>query len=58
MKPAVSANLLQRALCIGRRGVALHKLGLKKEAIGELEASLKLIQNDEFEKVLNEIKSD
>ncbi|XP_017770310.1 PREDICTED: dyslexia susceptibility 1 candidate gene 1 protein homolog [Nicrophorus vespilloides] len=50
--PAVAANLKERAICIGRRGCALHKVGMKKQAIDELKASLKLERISLFEDYL------
>lgn len=47
MKPAVDANLAERAACIGRRGMALWKIGMLNQAISELQAALKLKPNDE-----------
>jgi hypothetical protein len=54
MKPEVPSNLTERALCIGRRGIALIKLGLISEGIGELKVSLKLVPNEEFSSQLND----
>ncbi|XP_044255773.1 dynein axonemal assembly factor 4-like [Tribolium madens] len=54
MKPEVPLNLRERALCIGTRGVALVKLGLIKEGIGELKASLTLVPNENFSLQLEE----
>ncbi|XP_971936.2 dynein axonemal assembly factor 4 [Tribolium castaneum] len=54
MKPEVPSNLRERALCIGTRGIALVKLGLIREGIGELKASLALIPNESFSLQLEE----
>ncbi|XP_044758343.1 dynein axonemal assembly factor 4-like [Coccinella septempunctata] len=52
--PKVEANLKERAECIGRRGMALCKLKMLSKGIGELEASLKLMKNEEFASFLQE----
>lgn len=54
LKPEVPLNLKERALCVGRRGIALVKLGLIKEGIGELKASLSLVPNEGFSYQLEE----
>ncbi|CAH0546257.1 unnamed protein product [Brassicogethes aeneus] len=56
LKPAVPINLEQRALCIGRRGVALCKLNMFKHGISELEISIKMLPNEFFQKALEEAK--
>ncbi|XP_060531746.1 dynein axonemal assembly factor 4-like [Cylas formicarius] len=56
LKPALPVNLVARALCIGRRGVALCKLGLLKQGLTEFEASLRLKPNSEFEAALEETR--
>lgn len=58
MKPEVQANLNQRAECIGRRGMALCKLKKLSQGIDELEASLKLVHNEEFKQFLNEAEKE
>lgn len=55
MKPAVSQNLRERALCIGWRGIALAQLGLPQEGIEELKASLCLRPNEGLQEKLQEI---
>lgn len=55
LKPEVALNLRERALCIGRRGEALCKLGFTKQGVGELKISLKLISSDHFANVLEMI---
>ncbi|KAL3285217.1 hypothetical protein HHI36_019331 [Cryptolaemus montrouzieri] len=52
MVPKVDANLRERAECIGRRGMALCKLKMLSKGIDELEASLKLIPNEEYKEFL------
>ncbi|CAH1170066.1 unnamed protein product [Phaedon cochleariae] len=52
LKPECSSNLQERAICIGRRGQALCKLGMKKQGLDELKFSLKLVHDDEFKKIL------
>ncbi|KAJ8964490.1 hypothetical protein NQ314_004777 [Rhamnusium bicolor] len=56
LKPEVPQNLKERALCIGRRGVALCKIDLIKQGIGELQISLKLVPNECFKTILEEVK--
>ncbi|XP_066149155.1 dynein axonemal assembly factor 4-like [Euwallacea fornicatus] len=63
-KPLCEVNLHERAVCIGRRGIALFKLGLLQQGISELQASIKLESNEEFrialegyEKELEEVKT-
>ncbi|XP_030750448.1 LOW QUALITY PROTEIN: dynein assembly factor 4, axonemal [Sitophilus oryzae] len=56
LRPALPINLDDRALCIGRRGVALFKLGFLKQGISELKASLKLKKDEEFENILNDFE--
>ncbi|KAL1501698.1 hypothetical protein ABEB36_006980 [Hypothenemus hampei] len=55
-KPLSSVNLHERAVCLGRRGMALYKLGFAKEGISELQASLKLEENIKFNNTLAEYK--
>nr|XP_023012256.1 dynein assembly factor 4, axonemal-like [Leptinotarsa decemlineata] len=52
LKPECASNLKERAQCIGRRGEALCKLGMKKQGTDELKFSLKLMKNDHFQNVL------
>lgn len=54
MKPEVPLNLKERALCIGRRGIALINLGLLKQGIDELKVSIKLVPNEELSKKVDE----
>ncbi|XP_019871374.1 dynein axonemal assembly factor 4-like [Aethina tumida] len=56
LKPAVPVNLKERALCIGRRGVALCRLNVLKHGINELEASLRLLPDEYFEQELKDAK--
>ncbi|XP_045464609.1 dynein axonemal assembly factor 4-like [Harmonia axyridis] len=56
--PKIEANLKQRADCIGRRGMALCKLKMLSKGIGELEASLKLMKNEEYETFLKEAETE
>nr|CAI5862059.1 unnamed protein product [Callosobruchus analis] len=58
LQPAVPSNQLQRALCTGRRGVALCRLGMLRQGIGELQYSLKLMPNAEFMEALDNAKKD
>ncbi|XP_050296981.1 dynein axonemal assembly factor 4-like [Anthonomus grandis grandis] len=58
LKPALPVNKEDRALCLGRRGEALFKLGFLKQGISELEASNKLNKCNEFEKLLAEFKAE
>lgn len=55
MKPEVPQNLRERALCIGWRGIALTHLGLVKEGIEELKASLCLKPDEGLHGKLQEI---
>lgn len=47
MKPAVDGNFEERATCISRRGLALFKIGLYKEAFSELEIAIRMKPNDD-----------
>nr|CAH7722618.1 unnamed protein product [Callosobruchus chinensis] len=58
LQPAVPSNQLQRALCTGRRGVALCRLGMLKQGIDELVYSLKLMPNAEFMEALDNASKD
>lgn len=53
MKPECLANLNERALCIGWRGIALYKLGMKKEGIQEIKHSVNLKPSQTFEEFLD-----
>lgn len=53
LKPQCETNVNARALCIGQRGMALCKLGLKREGIEELVHSLKLKPSSYFQDVLD-----
>ncbi|XP_066257616.1 dynein axonemal assembly factor 4-like [Euwallacea similis] len=53
-KPLCAVNLHERAVCIGRRGIALFKLGLLQQGISELQASIKLENSEEFRIALQE----
>ncbi|XP_018577315.1 dynein assembly factor 4, axonemal-like [Anoplophora glabripennis] len=55
LKPEVTLNLKERALCIGRRGEALCKLGFTRPGIEEIKTSLKLMPDDHFADVLKTI---
>lgn len=54
--PRSQINLHQRAVCLGRRGVALFKMGFATQGISELQASLKLEDCVEFRKTLEEFE--
>ncbi|VEN49219.1 unnamed protein product [Callosobruchus maculatus] len=58
LQPAVPSNQLQRALCTGRRGVALCRLGMLRQGIDELVYSLKLMPNAEFMEALDNARKD
>lgn len=53
MKSACPSNLKERATCIGRRGIALCKIGMKKQGIDELSYSLNLVPDDKLEEFLD-----
>lgn len=57
MKPECDANLQERALCIARRGMALCKLGMKREGIEELLHSQKLKRCEYVEEFLDDVDS-
>lgn len=56
--PKVDANLKERAECIGRRGMALCKLKMLSKGIDEIEASLKLVENEEYKNFLLEAEKE
>ncbi|CAH1977198.1 unnamed protein product [Acanthoscelides obtectus] len=56
--PPVPSNQRQRALCTGRRGIALCKLGMLRQGIDELVFSLKLMPNAEFMEALDHARKD
>ncbi|KAF7282720.1 dynein axonemal assembly factor 4 [Rhynchophorus ferrugineus] len=56
LKPISPINLDERALCIGRRGIALFKLGFTKQGIAEIKESLKKKNNDELTAILNDLE--
>lgn len=56
LKPSLPINLHERAICFGRRGMALFRLGFFKQGISELEASIKLDKSSEFESILEECR--
>lgn len=57
MVPAVPANLKDRTDCIGRRGMALCKIGIVKDGVKELEAAIALNPDDkEFTSFIAEVK--
>ncbi|KAJ8919689.1 hypothetical protein NQ315_006217 [Exocentrus adspersus] len=58
LKPAVSLNLNERALCVGRRGEALCKLGFIKQGVEELKISLQLKPSPYFTTVLETIRNE
>lgn len=56
MKPEVPANLEDRSVCIGRRGVALCKIGLTDHGKNELNAALKLnSKSEELDRIINSL---
>ncbi|XP_072380199.1 dynein axonemal assembly factor 4 [Diabrotica undecimpunctata] len=52
LQPICEANLYERAVCSGRRGEALCKYGKRRQGIGELKHSLKLIDLEYYRDVL------
>lgn len=57
MKPAVDANLEDRAGCIGRRGMAFQKIGMLNQAVSELQAALRMKPHkDEYRRALTDVE--
>lgn len=56
LKPEVSLNLKERALCIGRRGEALCRIGFIKQGVEEIKISLKLMSSDYFTNILETVE--
>ncbi|CAG9858514.1 unnamed protein product [Phyllotreta striolata] len=52
LQPICEANLYERATCIGRRGEALCRLGMRKEGLDELRFCLKLLELEHYKEVL------
>ncbi|CAG9830548.1 unnamed protein product [Diabrotica balteata] len=52
LQPICEANLYERTICSGRRGEALCKYGKRRQGIGELKHSLKLIDLEYYRGIL------